>query len=137
MKMSEIISVMKDSQKRFGIEGVTYLGGEPTQQKSLQLLTLEIKKLGLGVICFTGRLFEEVKELLGGCDMVIDGAFDRDLIDTKKRIIGSTNQRIIHLSERYINDEHWFYEELIQGDLNVTEFGVLYNGEVISSKRKW
>lgn len=66
MSLDEIISVIKKSIDEFGIEGVTYSGGEPTCQQNLPFLTDEIKKLGLGVISFTGRKYEEVSDLLAG-----------------------------------------------------------------------
>ena len=92
---------IKESQKEFGIEGVTFLGGEPSLQQNLPKLTSKIKELGLGVISFTGRIYEEVKDCFVGCDVVIDGAYKQDEQDTQRRIIGSKNQRIICLTERY------------------------------------
>lgn len=131
MRVGELVSVVRAAMEDFGIEGVTYLGGEPTRQSALPLLTARIKGLGLGIICFTGRQFEEVKDMLCGCDMVIDGIFDKTKLDTSRRIIGSTNQRIIHLTDRYINNERWFYDNVLQGELNVTEYDLLYNGDVL------
>ena len=53
-----------DSKEKYGIEGVTYSGGEPTLQQNLPVLTKEIHNLGLGVISFTGRKYEEVSDIL-------------------------------------------------------------------------
>ena len=58
MSLDDIISVIKKSIDDFGIEGVTYTGGEPSCQQNLTILTNEIKKLGIGVISFTGRKYE-------------------------------------------------------------------------------
>lgn len=101
MSLEELMAVIKEAKTRFEIEGVTYSGGEPTCQQGLPLLTKGIKFLGLGVISFTGRTYEDVSEILEGCDVVLDGSFKADLPETKRRLLGSENQRIICLTERY------------------------------------
>lgn len=101
MSLEDLIEVIKEAKTQFGIEGVTYSGGEPTCQQNLPLLTKEIKSLGLGVISFTGRMYEDVSEILEGCDAVLDGSFKADSLETKRRLLGSINQRIICLTERY------------------------------------
>ena len=109
MSLEDLIEVIKEAKTQFGIEGVTYSGGEPTCQQSLPFLTKEIKALGLGVISFTGKNYEEVSEILAGCDTVLDGVFKEESIDKKRRILGSTNQRIICLTDRYSDCiEEWF-----------------------------
>ena len=67
MSLEELMAVIKEAKTRFEIEGVTYSGGEPTCQQNLSLLTKEIKSLGLGVISFTGRTYEDVPEIFEGC----------------------------------------------------------------------
>lgn len=101
MSLKDLIAVIKEAKEHFGIEGVTYSGGEPTCQQGLPFLTKGIKSLGLGVISFTGKNYEEVSEILAGCDVVLDGSFKADLPETKRRLLGSENQRIICLTERY------------------------------------
>lgn len=108
MPIDEIISVIKKSIDDFGIEGVTYSGGEPTCQQNLPILTDEIKKLGLGVISFTGRKYEEVSNALAGIDLVLDGKYVLEEKETKRRLLGSENQRILCLTDRYKNDVSWF-----------------------------
>ena len=101
MSLEDLITAIKEAKERFGVEGVTYSGGEPTCQRNLPLLTKEIKSLWLGVISFTGRTYEDVPEIFEGCDVVLDGSFKADLPETKRRLFGSENQRIICLTERY------------------------------------
>ena len=109
LSLDEFIAIIKETKEKFGIEGVTYSGGEPTLQQGLPQLTEEIHKLGLGVISFTGRVYEDVEELLCGCDAVLDGAYEADKQETKRRILGSANQRILCLTDRYKNCiEDWF-----------------------------
>ena len=109
MPLEELMAVIKEAKTRFEIEGVTYSGGEPTCQQNLSLLTKEIKSLGLGVISFTGRTYEDVSDILEGCDVVLDGSFKADLPETKRRLLGSENQRSICLTERYKDCiDSWF-----------------------------
>ena len=110
MTLDELISVIKDAKEKYGIEGVTYSGGEPTLQQNLPELTKAIHELDLGVISFTGHLYEQVEEQLGGCDMVLDGAFDESKLETRRKILGSTNQRVLCLTERYRSSADWFNE---------------------------
>ena len=110
MTLGELISVIKDAKEKYGIEGVTYSGGEPTLQQNLPELTKAIHELDLGVISFTGHLYEQVEEQLGGCDMVLDGAFDESKLETRRKILGSTNQRVLCLTERYRSSADWFNE---------------------------
>jgi anaerobic ribonucleoside-triphosphate reductase activating protein len=60
------------------------------------------------VISFTGHLYEQVQEQLEGCDMVLDGAFEEAKLETKRKILGSTNQRILCLTDRYKDCVDWF-----------------------------
>ena len=109
LTLDELTKIITDAKEEFGIEGVTYSGGEPTLQQNLPALTEEIQRLGLGVISFTGRLYEEAKGTLRGCDVVLDGAYIADKAERKRRILGSTNQRIICLTDRYKDCiEDWF-----------------------------
>ena len=63
----------------------------------------------MGVISFTGRNYQEIQDILLGCDAVLDGVYEATKPETKRRIMGSINQRIICLTDRYkdcIDD--WF-----------------------------
>lgn len=131
MQLDALIALAQKSMQELDIEGVTYLGGEPTLQKSLPLLTSALSLIGLGVICFTGRNYLDVKELVKGVDMVIDGQYEKDLPDTR-RIIGSTNQRLIHQTDRYKKHEDWFYRCVEEyGEFNLTDASIVYNGNVL------
>ena len=59
ISLENLLKIIKDSKEKYGIEGVTYSGGEPTLQQNLPILTKEIHKLGLRDISFTGRKIEE------------------------------------------------------------------------------
>lgn len=108
LALDELIEIVSQSQEEFGIEGVTYSGGEPTLQQNLPSLTQRIKELGLGVISFTGRKYEDIIGILDGCDLVLDGAYDQDDPEKERRLLGSANQRILLLTDRYKNAVNWF-----------------------------
>ena len=88
------------------IEGITISGGEPFLQKNelVVLLSKIREKRDLGVILYTGYSFEEIKseELTGLCDVIIDGPYISQLND-EMGIRGSSNQKIIHITDRYID----------------------------------
>lgn len=108
MTLDQIIDVAKDSIDKYSVEGVTLAGGEPTIQQNLDILVERFQSLGLGVILFTGRLYSELPpELIRHVDLVIDGRFEKEKLDSKRNIIGSTNQRIVHVTDRYPDDD-WF-----------------------------
>lgn len=132
LTLTELIEIIKQANSEFAIEGVTYSGGEPTLQQGLAVLTEEIHKLGLGVISFTGRKYEEVKDILQGCDAVLDGEYIETKHESKRRILGSTNQRILCLTDRYkdcIDD--WFNKlETLSVEMNCSS-RIIVNGDKI------
>lgn len=109
MTLEELVHVISDAKEKYAIEGVTYSGGEPTMQQNLPELTAAIQNMGLGVIAFTGHLYEDVANVLFfGCDMVLDGAYQMENPEHSRRLLGSTNQRILCLTDRYRNRLSWF-----------------------------
>ncbi len=87
------------------LDGVTFSGGEPFMQaNALADLAVEIKKLGLNIITYTGFTFEELFEnrdkngwgrLLEMSDYLIDGKFEIDKKDWEIKFRGSSNQRYL------------------------------------------
>ncbi len=136
LKVANIISINKlleivlDSKEKYSIEGITLLGGEPTMQNHLNVLCEKIQEMGLGIILFTGKLYEELdKDLIKHIDMIIDGPFVFEKLEKKRKIIGSTNQKIINVSERYVNDINWFYDYNKDNyEINISN-KILINGE--------
>lgn len=92
------------------VEGVTISGGEPfLQAKALSELIKKVKEIkDIGVIVYTGYLYEELdevddaSELLKVTDLLIDGPYVKAL-DDGKSLRGSSNQRVIPLTERYVS----------------------------------
>ena len=131
ISLEKLLKIIKDSKEKYGIEGVTYSGGEPTLQQNLQILTKEIHNLGLGVISFTGRKYEDVSNVLDGCDVVLDGPYIEEQKEQVRKVLGSTNQRIIILSDRYPNCEEWFFDNASKEvEINVGDY-IIANGDVV------
>lgn len=109
MTISEIVDIAVNSKNKFGIEGVTFLGGEPTLQMNLHILARELRNNGLGIILFTGKLLGQLSsELINEVDIIVDGEFQLDNFETKKNLIGSKNQKIYLISNRYAKNLDWF-----------------------------
>jgi anaerobic ribonucleoside-triphosphate reductase activating protein len=114
--VDEMMDLLNRSRDQFGIEGITLLGGEPFAHAAAGLaLARAARNLQLSTMVFSGYTLEdlrqrpesEVAELLDLTDILVDGPYVREQPDTERRWIGSTNQRIHFLTERYSFDEQW------------------------------
>ena len=89
-------------------EGLTISGGEPfLQARELsKMLDIIARKRDMGVIVYTGYKYEDLMNnvdsrlLLSKIDLVIDGPYIQQL-DDGKSLRGSSNQRVISLTDRY------------------------------------
>jgi anaerobic ribonucleoside-triphosphate reductase activating protein len=100
-----------------GVEGITLLGGEPfAQARGAAGLARRVREAGLSVMVFSGHTIEQIRadpdpgagELLGQVDLLVDGPYWRDQPETRRRWIGSSNQRVHALSGRYrVDDPAW------------------------------
>ncbi len=135
MSLEEIVSVAKKSKQENDIEGVTYLGGEPTLQKNLTELSDELHKIGLGAILFTGYKIKQLKkQLIDSVDLIIDGQFIEQKLDLDRNLTGSTNQTFNHISDRYLNYMGWFTNKRdLQVDINVNE-ELFVTGDVVLNR---
>jgi anaerobic ribonucleoside-triphosphate reductase activating protein len=134
MSLQEIIDIATRSKEENAIEGVTFLGGEPTLQKHIAELSNELHKVDLGVILFTGYKINRLKEaLISSIDLIIDGQFIESKIDNQRNLVGSTNQTFYHVSNRYVNDMDWFnIKRDFKVDVNVSD-DFLITGDVVLS----
>lgn len=115
LKAGELVSV-EDLAKwillQTEIEGITISGGEPMlQAEALSELIGHIRcHKDLGVVCYTGYTLEQLQKgticqqnLLQKIDLLIDGVYqEKSHQDLRWR--GSTNQRLLPLTNRYQND---------------------------------
>lgn len=89
------------------IEGVTLTGGEPFEQAdSLSALCEGLRQRGLSVVAFTGYQLDELDTpeqgaLLALCDMVVSGPYSEVDRVADLPLVGSANQVVHHVSDRY------------------------------------
>ena len=99
-------------------EGITISGGEPFLQAEalFELITLLKSVRDTGVIIYSGFTLEELQKnadtqnLLSVTDILIDGRYIKEL-DDGRAYIGSSNQRLHYLSDRYKNIGQEYYSE--------------------------
>jgi anaerobic ribonucleoside-triphosphate reductase activating protein len=103
-----------DAARQEGIEGITLIGGEPLAHAAgAAALAVAARDRRLTVMVFSGYTLEEaramsnpdVDALLASTDILVDGRYMRELPDRTRRWIGSTNQRVHFLSDRYRADD--------------------------------
>ena len=99
---------------------MTISGGEPfLQAKELaEMIRLIRQKRDMGVIVYTGFLYEDllsradsdegIRRFLGEIDLLIDGPYIEEL-DQNQRAVGSENQRILQLPDRYRDQVEDYY----------------------------
>jgi anaerobic ribonucleoside-triphosphate reductase activating protein len=135
--LTDIISEIARTRDTQGIEGVTLLGGEPLAHAvGAAALARGARALDLSVMVFTGYTLEQARELhdpqvadlLNHTDILVDGPYVRELPDSNRRWIGSTNQRIHFLTDRYrADDPCWRQPNTLEirlrgGDLSINGF---------------
>jgi anaerobic ribonucleoside-triphosphate reductase activating protein len=136
MTAAEVLRRIEEAAREHGVEGITFLGGEPfAHAAGAANLARAVRKRGLSVMIFSGFTLEEaramndaaVMELIDLTDILVDGPYVRELPDTARRWIGSANQRIHFLSDRYHLDDRWrkpntLEIRLQEGELTVNGF---------------
>jgi anaerobic ribonucleoside-triphosphate reductase activating protein len=136
MSVAEVLERIEQAHTEHGVEGITLLGGEPLAHAAgAAVLARAVRQRGLSVMVFSGFTLEEVRqmpdpavgELIALTDILVDGPYVRELPDNERRWIGSTNQRIHFLSDRYTFDERWHRRNTLEirlagGELTVNGF---------------
>lgn len=84
------------------ISGITFSGGDPLHPLNREQITALAKEINetfpdKTIWLYTGFLWEDLQneEILKYIDVLVDGEFMIDLLDTKLKWCGSSNQRII------------------------------------------
>lgn len=122
----EVDDILEDIKNTKGIDGVTFLGGEPFEQlDAITYLAREVQKLGLSVVCFTGLKIEELKdkEVLKYIDLLIDGEYREEEQDFSKPWVGSKNQRYHFLTD-YFDESIFKYKNKVE--INIQKNGVVF-----------
>ena len=89
--------------------GVTFSGGDPMMQvEALTELAAYVKSKGMNVWCYTGYTFEELLDMsdsnpyiinfLKNIDVLVDGEYQIENNSPDKHWVGSSNQRVIDVS---------------------------------------
>jgi anaerobic ribonucleoside-triphosphate reductase activating protein len=113
-RLAEVVAQLTIAKTQHGIEGITLLGGEPFAHAiDAAALAKAAHALNLSVMVFTGYHLENLCDsddphlhrLLANTDILVDGPFLRDQPETKRRWIGSANQRVHFLSDRCSADD--------------------------------
>jgi anaerobic ribonucleoside-triphosphate reductase activating protein len=134
--LAEVVEDLTIAKTEHGIEGVTLLGGEPfARAVAAAALAEAAHALDLSVMVFTGHHLEELRDatdlgvhrLLARTDILVDGPYQRDQPETKRRWIGSANQRVHFLSDRCsADDPRWRLPNTLEIHLQAGE--VTING---------
>ncbi len=121
----EIISIISKRQYK----GLTLIGGEPFQNLELIEYVKPIRAYidnyneekkekdfaKKDIWAYSGYTFEQLiaheerLELLGLCDVLVDGLFVEDLLDLKLKFRGSSNQRVIDVQKSLSSGEIVYY----------------------------
>lgn len=102
------------------LSNVTFSGGEPfLQVREVAPLAHKLKQEGKNIWCYTGYLFEELKQnpdhapLLEHIDVLVDGRFNLTKRDLSLCYKGSSNQRIINVPKSLENKQGNIILELL------------------------
>ncbi len=101
------------------VEGVSFLGGEPfAQAAALAAVARAVKAAGRTVMIFSGYTLDEIRAmrsagadaLLALTDLLVDGRYEAARRTTVRRWVGSDNQVMHFLSDRYSPLDPRFHE---------------------------
>lgn len=114
LTVAQLAAMIDRAVTEEGIEGVSLLGGEPfAHAGGAAALARVARGRGLSVMVYSGYTIEQLRalpepaaaELLRLTDLLVDGPFVRELPDTERRWVGSTNQRVHFFTDRYRPDD--------------------------------
>ena len=125
--IEEVFNEIKKVEDK--IEGVSFLGGEPFQQdEALALLAEKISLTSLNIMVYSGYTMEEIdgldSKLLPFIDLLVTGRYIKEQHTTKRRWIGSENQKMHFLTDAYSPSDPCFTQP------NHAEFQLDNNGEL-------
>lgn len=115
--VDDVVAQLAEAAKARDVEGITLLGGEPfAHAKPAASLAMRAQALGFSVMIFSGYTRREIEgsrdpfaaKLFEHTDLLVDGRYDAAEPETDRRWIGSANQRVHFLSDRYdSSDPRW------------------------------
>jgi anaerobic ribonucleoside-triphosphate reductase activating protein len=132
--VAEVLAQLRTATAAHDLEGLTLLGGEPLAHAAgAAALARGAHALGLTVMVFSGYTVEgaralpdpAVRDLLAETDILVDGPYLREQPETRRRWIGSANQRVHFLSARCrADDPRWLLPNTLEIRLRGTELSV-------------
>ena len=130
MSLDKLLSVIRKAKHDFCIEGITLSGGEPTLQKALPLLLQHVHEMGLGIILFSGRTFDNIDvSIINNVDLLIDGPFIEEQIDQERVLLGSKNKRLLFVTKRYLSQEQYFNNPVASEEIALGTDYIFINGD--------
>jgi anaerobic ribonucleoside-triphosphate reductase activating protein len=137
MRLADVLGQVEEAARTWAVEGITLLGGEPLAHAAgAAALARAVRAAGLTVMVFSGYTLAEarqlpdpaVADLLAHTDILVDGPYLRDQPEARRRWIGSANQQVHFLSDRYrADDPCWLLPNTLEirlagGELSVNGF---------------
>jgi anaerobic ribonucleoside-triphosphate reductase activating protein len=136
ISVGDLAARMQTAAREQAIEGISLLGGEPLAQAAgATALAQSVRGFGLSVMVFSGFTREEIetgpdaqgRALLAWTDILVDGRYLREQPETERRWIGSANQRVHFLTDRYrADDPCWRQPNTLE--LRLTDGALTVNG---------
>lgn len=136
VEASDVIQLIERAEQKYGIEGVSFIGGEPIlQAEGLSEIAKWCQLNDLTVLVFTGYQYEnilesndvQIKKLLKNVDILVDGQYIQEEYDEERDWVGSKNQKVILLSDKYKRGIEYQHSERTM-ELLVSDNNVLING---------
>ena len=139
LDVNDVKELIMESKRQHGIEGITCIGGEPfLQSEGIAELVCWCQENGLSVMVFTGYTFAELQDIiyngdtntkviLDHTDILVDGPFIEEQYDTERDWVGSTNQKVILLTDRYNKGVEYEKQERVM-DIKVSASDIAING---------
>lgn len=131
-----LIRLIQTARKDFEIEGISLIGGEPLlQAEGLSEIAVWCQSEGLSVLVFTGYTYQTLQAskeksvhlLLEHTDILVDGPFLQELYDEERTWVGSQNQHVIFLTNRYTPGIEYTHPDRTM-ELLISDKDILING---------
>ena len=149
MSLENLITTLERTIFRYpDLEGISLLGGEPLDQPNAVYEILKFtNSKGLSSMLYTGFTLDQIKNsefsrILDELDLLVDGPYVASKKEFNRRWIGSSNQNLYFLSDRYNPGMDCFDKSnelelrLKNGELKIYGFPSDFTRELMSTTSK-